>query len=131
MPPKAAFNKGDAARSMYDAEGNLRRSRSRTGGIRTWGHCEACRRITSPWDDEYIGWAHLFARALLDPPRAGARATIAGKMPTARPGRFARAAIAGLATGAEGLYSTHFEFMEDISKDVPRPLIRICGFWWE
>jgi len=35
-------------------------------------------------------------------------------MPKARPGRFARAAIAGLTTGAEDLHSTHRSFVNDI-----------------
>lgn len=119
VPPKAAFNKGDATRSMYDAAGNLVMSRPRIGGIRIWGHCETCRRITSPWDDEYIRWAHMFAGGLLDSPRAGARPGLAGKMPRARPGRFARAAIAGLTTVAEGLYSTHHGFVEDVVEGRP------------
>lgn len=114
VPPKAAYNDGDSQRSMYDADNNLVMSRPRSGGIRTWGHCETCRRITSPWDDEYIGWAGFFAGGLLDSPNAGTRPGLTGAMDTARPGRFARAAIAGLTTGAEGLYATHRSFVEDI-----------------
>lgn len=114
VPPRAAFNKGDARRSMYNAEGNLVMSRPRSGGIRIWGHCETCRAVTSPWDDEYIGWARMFAGGLLDSPNVGARPGLTGVMPRARPGRFARAAIAGLTTGAEGLHSTHHSFLGDI-----------------
>lgn len=114
VPPRAAFNTGEARRSMYDVDGNMLMSRPRGGGIRNWGHCETCRQLTSPWDDDYIGWAHMFAGGLLDSPRVGERTSVAGVMPRARPGRFARAAIAGLTTGAEGLYATHRRFVEDI-----------------
>lgn len=48
------------------------------------GH-ETCRRITSPWDDEYIGWADFMTRCTLVSGKASP-----GVMSTARPGRFAR-----------------------------------------
>lgn len=40
VPPKKAFNEGEARRSMYDVEGNMVMSRPRPGGIRSWGLCE-------------------------------------------------------------------------------------------
>lgn len=99
----------------------LRQDRPRDGGVRTWGHCEDCRVLTSPWDDEYIRWADQIAAVLVTSARRGERSQIIGNFATARPGRFARAALAGMTALAEGLVITHPELVAAIRGVAPSP----------
>lgn len=102
------------SRSVVTEDWMLVQDRSRDGGMRVWGHCEDCRSATSPWDDEYILWAKEIGRALVRSPRRGERSALTGSFPTARPGRFVRAALAGMTALAEGLVETHPELVATI-----------------
>jgi len=93
--------------------------RGRDGGHRFWGHCETCRRATSPWDDEYISWAWTLAGVLLESPEKGRRAGVSGEFAEARPGRFIRAALAGMTAVAEGLVDSHPELVESLRTGRP------------
>ena len=119
VPPKAAFNDRPASRSVVDGDQVLGQDRRREGGIRFWGHCDSCRAATSPWDDEYIAWAHALAHAICTSPNAGCRTHLAGTFAVARPGRFVRAALAGMTAVAEGLVETHPDFVAAVRMGNP------------
>lgn len=114
VPPRAAFNDGTERRWVVaeTEDGDMvERGRAREGGLRVFGHCEACHRATNPWDDEYIAWARGRTAGLVQLARAG-KAPHPGGEPVAmqfmgRPGRFIRAALAGMGALAEDLYQTH------------------------
>ena len=91
---------------MYNEDNELVQDRGRDGGFTVWAHCEDCRRETSPWDDEYIRWARHLGYAIYSFPFKGQREALVGTMMSARPGRFARAALAGM-TAVAGALSTH------------------------
>jgi hypothetical protein len=104
---------------MLDERGRVVMSRARNGGSRSFAQCHTCRRATSPWDDEYKKWAYEFAHGLFASPNVGTRNGLAGTLPNVRPGRFARAALAGMVTGAHRLYETHKQFVDDLVKGQP------------
>lgn len=112
VPPRAAFNQGLAYRPTIVKTYNgdvIDRGRQRQGGIRTWGHCPRCHAETSKWDDEYIKWARASADILVA--RRGNGLSDPGpipvRLPCARPARFIRAALAGMAAAARDLNVTH------------------------
>lgn len=113
VPPRAAFNNGPMRRAMVTATEHLEMDRQRNGGLRIPAHCDTCRATTSPWDDEYIHWAKHFSAALqgLNGQPGDAMRT---DVPDARPGRFIRAALAGLSALAEGLQASHPELIDSI-----------------
>lgn len=119
IPPKAAFNKGLGRRAMVDGNNNLVLDSGKLGGVSPYGHCEECRAATSPWDDEYIAWAQSFAAAIVTSKAVDTRRVLRVAAREARPGRFARAALAGMAVLAEGMRETHPAFVESIRTGTP------------
>lgn len=104
---------------MVDADDNLVLDSGKLGGLSPYGHCEGCRAATSPWDDEYISWAHTIAGAIVTSKAVDTRPHLRVAAPNARPGRFARAALAGMAVLAENLWKTHPEFVECVRTGRP------------
>lgn len=120
IPPRAAYNDGVGRRMMVGPDGShLLESRGRPGGLALYGHCEACRAATSPWDGEYISWVASFAGVIVDSEALGRRAVLQVGAREARPGRFARAALAGMVVLAENLWHTHPEFVESVRTGAP------------
>jgi len=119
VPPKAAFNKGLGRRAMVDGGNNLVLDRGKGGGLSPYGHCEECRAATSPWDDEYILWVKSLAEVIVTSEAVDTRPVLRLGAREARPGRFARAALAGMAVLAEGMYATHPVFTESIRTGAP------------
>lgn len=107
VPPRAAFNTGRSRRFVVNEANEMTLDNGRDGGIRIWGHCEACRSATSLWDDEYIKWANCLVAPLVSSPRLGQRSSLSGTFTDARPGRFVRAALSGMTSLAEGLLDSH------------------------
>lgn len=107
VPPRAAFNDGAGSLGGVDGDDALAYGRPRTGGLRIPAHCESCRAQTSPWDDEYIPWAREFAGILVQSEWKGQRTEVSGKLRNVRPGRFIRAALAGMTALAPNLIDTH------------------------
>ena len=93
---------------MVTDDGLLVLDRARDGGLRLWGHCEPCRRLTSPWDDEYVKWVVQVVRPILHSKHIGIRDGLVGDLQDVRPGRFIRAAAAGLTALAAGLSTTQW-----------------------
>lgn len=115
IPPRAAFNDGAGRRTVAGPDGQYTlESKARLGGLALYGHCDPCRAATSPWDDEYIDWAKHVLTLLVQSPDARRRATVSLTAPEVRPGRFARAALAGMVVLAEGLWKTHPDFVEAV-----------------
>ncbi len=119
VPPKAAFNKGDFAWGGTTADNHLAYGRAKRGGANRYAHCEVCRASTSPWDDEYIRWAHCFAGHLLRSPWKGQRTHIEGELVDVRPGRFIRAAIAGMTALAPNLIDSHPDLVRIVREGIP------------
>ena len=119
VPPKAAFNKGDFAWGGTTADNHLAYGRAKRGGANRYAHCEDCRASTSPWDDEYIRWAHCFAGHLLQSPQQGQRTHIEGELIGVRPGRFIRAAIAGMTALAPNLIDSHPDLVRIVREGIP------------
>lgn len=120
VPPRAAYNDGVGWRMMVGPDGShVLESRGRAGGVAPYGHCEKCRGATSPWDDEYISWARSFAGAIVDSKAVGRRPVLQVGAREARPGRFARGALAGMVVLAENLWQTHPEFVESVRTGSP------------
>ncbi|TDC47089.1 hypothetical protein E1212_25225 [Jiangella ureilytica] len=119
IPPRAAFNNGLGRRMMVGPDNTLVLDRGKLGGLALYGHCEDCRAATSPWDDEYIGWARSIADVLLDSEAVGTRPVIQVGAREVRPGRFARSALAGMTVLAENLWQTHPEFVESSRTGAP------------
>jgi len=117
VPPKAAFNDGPASMSAVDSDNMIVQDQKRDGGLHLRAHCEPCRRATSSWDDEYIKWAGTFVKTLVESPLAGQRQSLTGTLVDVRPGRFARAALAGMTALAEGLIDSHPDFVAAIRED--------------
>lgn len=106
VPPKAAFNHGEFVWGGTTADDRLVYGRAKLGGANRYAHCEVCRANTSPWDDEYIRWAHCFASHLVWSPSKGQRTHITGELTGVRPGRFIRAAISGMTALAPNLITS-------------------------
>lgn len=121
VPPTAAFNKGSFAWGGTTSENHLVYGRSKSGGASRYAHCGACRASTSPWDDEYIRWAHCFAGHLLQSPWKGQRDRIAGELCGVRPGRFIRAAIAGMTALTPNLIDSHPDLVRVVREGIPSP----------
>lgn len=119
IPPKAAFNSGLGRRAMVDGNNNLVLDSGKLGGLSPYGHCEGCRAATSPWDDEYISWAHTITGAIVTSPAVDTRPVLRVAAQEARPGRFARAALAGMTVLAEDLWETHPVFVESVRTGAP------------
>lgn len=119
VPPKAAFNGGDFSWGGTTSDSSLSYGRAQLGGANRYAHCEACRARTSPWDDEYIRWAHCFAGHLLRSPWKGQRSEIAGELRDVRPGRFIRAAIAGMTALTPNLIDSHPDLVRMVSQGTP------------
>lgn len=119
IPPKCAFNNRPTQRGVLTADDRLVFDRARDGGFRLWGHCESCRRQTSPWDDEYFKWVVQVVHPILHSDRLGLRSGLAGELQDVRPGRFIRAAAAGMTALAEGLFTTHREFVDAVRTGQP------------
>jgi hypothetical protein len=119
VPPQAAFNSGKARRSVVSTDNFVTLDRARDGGFRVWGHCDDCRRATSPWDNEYITWANALTNSIVSSPHVGRRRSLVGSFPKARPGRFARAAIAGMTALAEGMVDSHPELIAAVRTGTP------------
>lgn len=122
VPPRAAFNNGDASRGIQletDEGSTTTLSRPRAGGNRIYGLCSPCHRLTSPFDDEYIAWAGACAKAA----HIRAHSDYAGDgtvvLEGARPGRFVRAALAGMASTAENLWQDHPALVESVRTGEP------------
>lgn len=120
VPPRAAFNSGLMRRGRISADQRLELDRGLEGGIRFPAHCETCRAATSPWDDEYIHWAKFWAEGLLTVEGQGAQG-IHATIPNARPGRFIRAALAGMSATAERLVETHPDLIAAIMRGDGEP----------
>ncbi|VXB70956.1 hypothetical protein PSCLAVI8L_180054 [Pseudoclavibacter sp. 8L] len=114
VPPKAAFNQGNFAWGGTTSDNRLTYGRAQLGGASRYAHCNACRAITSPWDDEYIRWAHCFAGHLVRSPLKGLRAQIAGELDGVRPGRFIRAALAGMTALTPSLIDSHPDLVRTV-----------------
>lgn len=131
VPPKAAFNDGEFAWGGTTRDNLLTYGRAQRGGANRYAHCEACRAFTSPWDDEYIRWAHCFAGHLVRSALKGERTHIAGQLTGVRPGRFVRAAIAGMTALTPGLIDTHPEIVrmvrEGIAAEPPEDIRFLMG----
>lgn len=120
IPPKKAFNDGVGRRMVVGLDGSyVLESKGRAGGLAPYGHCEQCRAATSPWDDEYLSWAKSFTVAMVSSEEVGTRPLLKVGAAEARPGRFARAALAGMVVLAEGLWRTNPEFVESIRTGSP------------
>lgn len=119
VPPKSAFNDRPAQRGVLSEDDRLVFDRARDGGFRLWGHCESCRRQTSPWDDEYLKWVVQVVHPILRSDHLGLRSGLAGELQDVRPGRFIRAAAAGMTALAEGLLTTHREFVDAVRTGQP------------
>lgn len=119
VPPKAAFNRGSFAWGGTTADNHLAYGRPRLGGASRYAHCEACRASTSPWDDEYIRWAHCYAGHLLRSQWKGQRTQIAGELTDVRPGRFIRAAIAGMTALTPKLIDSHPDLVRIVREGIP------------
>lgn len=119
VPPKAAFNRGSFAWGGTTADNRLAYGRPRLGGASRYAHCEACRASTSPWDDEYIRWAHCFAGHLLHSQWKGQRTHITGELTDVRPGRFIRAAIAGMTALTPNLIDSHADLVRIVREGIP------------
>lgn len=119
VPPKAAFNRGSFSWGGTTADNRLAYGRHRLGGARRYAHCEACRASTSPWDDEYIKWAHCFAGHLLHSQWKGQRTHITGELTDVRPGRFIRSAIAGMTALAPNLIDSHPDLVRIVREGTP------------
>ncbi|WP_336992465.1 hypothetical protein [Leucobacter sp. VD1] len=122
MPPMGALNRGNAAFGGLEDGLALAYGRPRSGGFRIPAHCEECRARTSPWDDEYIEWAKIFARSLRVSEWKGEREHVAGTLPEVRPGRFIRAALAGMTALAPNLIDTHPELIRAVREGTPTAL---------
>ena len=119
VPPRAAFNKGSFAWGGTTADRYLSYGRPKLGGSSRYAHCESCRAITSPWDDEYIRWTYTFAGNLLNSSEKGQREQIVGRLQDVRPGRFIRSAIAGMTALTHTLIDSHPELVRMIREGVP------------
>jgi hypothetical protein len=119
VPPRAAFNKGSFSWGGTTADSHLSYGRPKLGGSSRYAHCESCGAITSPWDDEYIRWAHIFAGNLLNSPEKGQREQIVGRLQDVRPGRFIRSAIAGMTALTPTLIDSHPELVRMVREGVP------------
>lgn len=118
VPPRAAFNDGAGSLGGVDGDDALAYGRPRTGGLRIPAHCESCRAQTSPWDDEYILWAREFAGILVQSEWKGQRTEVSGKLRNVRPGRFIRAALAGMTALASNLIDTHPALVRTVREGV-------------
>lgn len=118
VPPKAAFNQGNFAWGGTTSDNRLTYGRAQLGGANRYAHCNACRAITSPWDDEYIRWAHCFAGHLVRSPLKGQRAQIEGELDDVRPGRFIRAALAGMTALTPRLIDSHPDLVRTVREGV-------------
>lgn len=131
VPPKAAFNEGEFAWGGTMSNNLLTYGRAQLGGANRYAHCQACRALTSPWDDEYIQWAHCFAGHLVRSPLKGERTHITGQLTGLRPGRFIRAAMAGMTALTPRLIDTHPEIVrivrEGIAADPPEDIRFLMG----
>jgi hypothetical protein len=131
VPPKAAFNEGEFAWGGTTSNSVLSYGRAQLGGANRYAHCQSCRALTSPWDDEYIRWAHCFAGHLVRSPRKGERTHINGQLTGVRPGRFIRAALAGMTALTPRLIDTHPVTVrivrEGIAADPPEPIRFLMG----
>lgn len=119
VPPKAAFNRGDFRWGGTTPGSNLVYGRTQFGGANRYAHCEACRSSTSPWDDEYIRWAHCFVGHLICSPSRGERTHITGELVDVRPGRFIRAAIAGMTALTPTLIDSHPTLVSAVREGTP------------
>lgn len=119
VPPRAAFNHGNFAWGGTTGDNRLAYGRSRLGGASRYAHCEACRASTSPWDDEYIKWAHCFAGHLVRSEEKGERTHITGELTDVRPGRFIRAAIAGMTVLAPNLIDSDPALVRIVREGIP------------
>jgi hypothetical protein len=120
IPPNAAFNDDPGRRMMVGPNGQYKlESSPKAGGLAPYGHCEECRAATSPWDDEYILWAKSVVKLLVESPDARRRPVVPLSAPEVRPGRFARAALAGMVVLAENLWRTHPAFVESVRTGAP------------
>lgn len=119
VPPKAAFNHGSFAWGGTTSDNHLDYGRSESGGAWRYAHCEACRAKTSPWDDEYIKWAHCFAGHLVTSEDRGERTHIVGELIDVRPGRFIRAAIAGMTVLAPNLIDSDPALVRIVREGIP------------
>lgn len=119
VPPKAAFNRGNFWWGGTTPDSNLSYGRKQFGGANRYAHCEACRSSTSPWDDEYIRWAHCFAGHLVRSPWKGERTHISGELVDVRPGRFIRAAIAGMTALTPTLIDSHPALVRAVREGTP------------
>lgn len=95
------------------------RHRTAVVGFWCWGLCDACHRATSPWDDEFIRFSQLFAATILKSQYRGNRIGVGGRMNDVRPGRFARAAVAGLIGWADGLRDDEPDFVSAVKTGAP------------
>lgn len=119
VPPKAAFNNRSFCWGGTTADSQLVHGRPRLGGASLYAHCDPCRAATSPWDDEYIRWAYSFANVLLNSPWKGQRTQIEGTLNGVRPGRFIRAAIAGMTALAPKLIDSYPGLVQAVRQGVP------------
>lgn len=111
IPPKAAYNDRPFRRGVWIDGTQMGFDSGRDGGMALYGHCEECRRTTSPWDDEYIRSTNIVISVLRDSPLIGMRSHVDGTIAGARPGRFARAALAGRSVLAERIWETDPDFV--------------------
>lgn len=110
VPPRAAFNSGRVSRSVVEESESgdlLVNDRPRDGGNRVWGHCTTCHHATSAFDEEYVAWANAGAAAIVGLARHERPSDTPIRLLGARPGKFIRAALAGMAAVAESLHQTH------------------------
>jgi hypothetical protein len=111
IPPRAAFNDRTFRRAMKLDGDEMVFDSGKERGMAMYGHCEPCRAFTSPWDDEYIKWAHGVAHVLTKSHDGDQATHLEGTIAGLRPGRFARAALAGMCVLAEKIWVTHPDFV--------------------
>lgn len=119
VPPRAAFNAGNFRWGGTTSDSRLSYGRPQLGGANRPAHCQSCRARTSPWDDEYIRWAHCFAGNLVGSQWKGERTQIVGELNGVRPGRFIRAAIAGMTALTPNLIDSHPELVRMVRDGTP------------
>lgn len=119
VPPKAAFNAGNFRWGGTTSDNHLSYGRPQLGGANRYAHCDECRASTSPWDDEYLRWAHCFAGHLVRSPWKGQRTHLTGELVGVRPGRFIRAAIAGMTALTPNLIDSHPDLVRMVRNGTP------------
>lgn len=123
VPPRRAFNqrafRTGGTTTGTVGERRLAYGRTQAGGLNLYAHCQGCRRQTSPLDDEYIWWAYAFAKELQNAPDNGNRVEVAGRLVDVRPGRFVRAALAGMSALTPALIHTHPDLLSAVLDGSP------------